>query len=66
MNVGTEGDEVKELVHEKRVGLLTEFWLFVAHNKKWWLIPILVVILALGALVLLTGSGAAPFIYTLF
>lgn len=62
----TEVEKVKKLVHEKRVGLLTEFWFFVMHNKKWWLIPILVVILALGALVFLTGSGAAPFIYTLF
>jgi hypothetical protein len=64
--VGTEGNDVRELVHEKRAGLLTEFWLFVTHNKKWWLVPILLIILALGALVLLAGSGAAPFIYTLF
>lgn len=62
----TESDKVTDLVHEKRTGLLREFWLFVTHNKKWWLVPILLIILALGALVFLTGSGAAPFIYTLF
>ncbi len=36
------------------------------QNKKYWLIPILLVLLALGALVLLSGTAAAPFIYTLF
>jgi len=48
------------------VGLLREFWFFLRHNKKWWLLPILLAILLLGVLVLLSGTGAAPFIYTLF
>jgi hypothetical protein len=47
-------------------GLAAEFIDFVLHNKKWWLIPIIVVLLMLGLLVLLSGTGAAPFIYTLF
>lgn len=47
-------------------GIFGEFWLFLCQNKKWWLMPILAVILMLGALVLLSGSAAAPFIYTLF
>ena len=51
---------------EERVGLLAEFWDFVKHNKKWWLLPILIVLLVVGALVLLSGTAAAPFIYTLF
>lgn len=46
--------------------LFGELWLFLRDNKKWWLLPILVVLLAFGLLVLLSGSGAAPFIYTLF
>ena len=46
--------------------LLSELWLFLRDNKKWWLLPVLVVLLLFGALVLLSGSGAAPFIYTLF
>ncbi|MEE2777669.1 MAG: DUF5989 family protein [Acidobacteriota bacterium] len=45
---------------------LGEFWDFLKHNKKWWLTPILLVLLLLGALVVLGGSTAAPFIYTLF
>ena len=51
---------------EERVGLLAEFWDFVKHNKKWWLLPILIVLLVVGTLVLLSGTAAAPFIYTLF
>jgi hypothetical protein len=47
-------------------GIFSEFWQFLSHNKKWWLMPILIVILLLGVLVLLSGSAAAPFIYTLF
>jgi Family of unknown function (DUF5989) len=46
--------------------LLSEFWSFLAHNKKWWLLPIVIVMLLLGTLVLLSGTAATPFIYTLF
>ena len=59
-------DDVIELAKAGRTSLATEFWDFLKHNKKWWLLPILIVVLALGALVFLSGSGAAPFIYTLF
>ena len=51
---------------KKRSGLLVEFWLYVRHNKKWWLLPILIILLALCALVLLGGTAIAPFIYPLF
>jgi hypothetical protein len=47
-------------------GVLGELWLFLRDNKKWWLLPILAVLLLFGVLVLLAGTGAAPFIYTLF
>jgi len=49
-----------------RPGLLSEFWLFLKSNKKWWLLPIVLVMLLLGMLVFLAGTPAAPFIYTLF
>lgn len=51
---------------EKRQGLLFEFLGFLAENKKWWLLPILLAVLLLGALVMLGGTAAGPFIYTLF
>ena len=47
-------------------GLIAEFWDFLRHNKKWWLTPIVIVMLLLSVLVWLGGTGAAPFIYTLF
>ena len=49
-----------------RAGLASEFVAFLKDNKKWWLAPIIVSIVLLGALVMLGGTAAAPFIYTLF
>jgi hypothetical protein len=43
-----------------------ELVMFIKHNKKWYLIPIVVSILMLGILIALGSTGAAPFIYTLF
>jgi hypothetical protein len=51
---------------QSRSGLVSEFFEFLRDNKKWWLAPIIISVLALGALVLLGGTAAAPFIYTLF
>jgi len=45
---------------------LAEFWSFLMNNKKWWLLPVLLSLLALAALAFLSGGAAAPFIYTLF
>ena len=39
--------------------LLAEFWEFLRHNKKWWLLPILIVLLVFGILIFLSGTGAA-------
>ena len=49
-----------------RIGLLRELWGFLRDNKKWWLLPILIVLLALGLIVLLSGTGLAPFLYPFF
>jgi hypothetical protein len=46
--------------------ILGEFWHFLGQTKKWWLIPILVIVLGFGVLVIFSGTAAAPFIYTLF
>ena len=45
---------------------VSELLAFAFNNKKWWLTPIIVVLLGLGLLVILGGTAAAPFIYTLF
>lgn len=49
-----------------QVGLIGEFWDFICYHKRWWLIPIVIVTIVVSALVVLAGTGAAPFIYTLF
>lgn len=47
--------------------LLLEFWDFLKTRKKWWLTPIVLVMLLLGALIVFSqGSALSPFIYTLF
>jgi hypothetical protein len=47
--------------------LLCELWVFMRERKKFWLFPIVVVLLLFGTLVVFTqGSVVAPFIYTLF
>lgn len=47
--------------------LLKDLWGFMRVRKKFWLAPIIIVLLLLGALIVLTqGSAVAPFIYTLF
>jgi hypothetical protein len=56
----------EKLGKDRRPGLVSEFVAFVRESRKWWLLPILMALLVLGALVFLGGTGAAPFIYTLF
>ena len=49
------------------MGFVVELWQFMRARKKFWLLPILVMLVLLGGLVVLTqGSAVAPFIYTLF
>jgi hypothetical protein len=50
-----------------KASILAEFWEFLRVRKKFWLLPIVIVLVLLGALLVLTqGSAVAPFIYTLF
>ena len=50
-----------------KLSILSELWAFMRVRKKWWLGPILLMLLLLGMLVVFTqGSALAPFIYTLF
>jgi hypothetical protein len=49
------------------IDFLKELWSFMKERKKFWLLPIVVVLLLLGGLLVLAqGSAVAPFIYTLF
>ena len=49
------------------MSFFSEFWKFLKVRKKFWLLPILIVLVLMGGLIVLTqGSAVAPFIYTLF
>jgi hypothetical protein len=49
------------------VSLLGEFWVFMRMQKKWWLAPLVVILILMGILIILTeGSALAPFIYAIF
>lgn len=49
------------------ISFVREFWAFIRARKKYWLLPILVMMLVFGGLIVFTkGSAVAPFIYTLF
>lgn len=56
----------EESSSEKQLSLGQEIVEMLRHNKKWWLIPIIVVLALFGLLLVLGTTGAAPFIYTLF
>lgn len=50
-----------------KLKIISEYLRFLGSHKKWWLMPIVIILLALGLLIVLTqGSALAPFIYTLF
>jgi hypothetical protein len=50
-----------------KLSILKEFWDFLKIRKKWWLTPIVVMLVLLGALIFFSqGSALAPFVYTLF
>jgi hypothetical protein len=51
---------------ESSTPLLKDFWCFLIREKRWWLTPIVVVLLLLGLLVWFSSSAIAPFVYTLF
>jgi competence protein ComGC len=50
-----------------KLRVVSELWQFMKHNKKFWLAPIIIVLVLIGFLLVVAGSSAlAPFIYTLF
>jgi hypothetical protein len=65
-NISIQKNDLEQLAKGKRSSLAGEFVVFLKHNKKWWLLPIILILLGLGMLVLLSSSALAPFIYPLF
>jgi hypothetical protein len=61
---GTQSFE--ELARRSEPSLAAELFDFLAHNKKWWLAPILIMLALFGILIALSTTSVAPFLYTLF
>ncbi|MEC7723976.1 MAG: DUF5989 family protein [Planctomycetota bacterium] len=61
-----DDEEFLQAAKQQERGLVSEFVMFMAENKMWWLTPILIVFGLLGVLLVLGATGVAPFIYTLF
>jgi hypothetical protein len=47
-------------------GFFAEYWHFLKESRKWWMLPLLALLLVLGFILALGQTAAAPFIYTLF
>lgn len=62
---GSETDFERE-AKKNRPSLIGEIYSFLAANKKWWLLPILICLGLLACLAFFASTGAAPFIYTIF
>ncbi len=58
--------DLERLANQHQPGVAAEFLAFLRENKKWWLLPILILIGVSAILIALASTGAAPFIYTLF
>jgi hypothetical protein len=57
---------IAQLAEARDSGLVREYFGFLAHTRKWWLLPIVALLALAAGLVILAGTGAAPFIYALF
>ena len=60
------GSSFADKADQPKIGLLREFIEFLSTNKKWWLSPLVFVLLVLSFFVLLTNTAVGPFIYVLF
>jgi len=62
----TQEEEFARQAAMKRPSILSEYLYLLRTNKKWWMLPLIFLLLAFGVLMILSSTGAAPFIYTLF
>jgi hypothetical protein len=59
-------NEFEQAGKQGQSGLVSDFVAMLKENKKYWMIPLVLVLLLFGILIMLGGTAAAPFIYTLF
>ena len=51
---------------EQRSGMFSDFLYLLKNNQKWWMLPLILVFVAFGVFMVLSSTGVAPFIYTVF
>lgn len=66
MSKQTETDFERAATEQTEAHLLGDFGRFLMETKKWWMLPMLLALVAFGGLIFLSGTAAAPFVYTLF
>ena len=62
----SDADHFAQQAEQSRGGTFRELWDFLRTNKRWWLTPIVVILLVVGVLSVLSATALAPLIYTLF
>ena len=62
----SNAERFAKMADERQPGFIAEFYNFIRQNKKWWLTPILIVLVLLIALVLVSQTPLGPFIYPFF
>ncbi len=65
-NDSTGGSEFARQASSKRSSFLSDYLYLVKTNRKWWMLPLIGLLLGFGLLMVLASTGAAPFIYTMF
>lgn len=63
---GQDENEFLRQGQENRTGFISEYLHMLGQNKKWWMLPLILILLGFGIMMVLSSSGVAPFIYTLF
>jgi len=61
-----EGSEFARQAGQRRNSFISDYLYLVKTNRKWWMLPLLGLLLGFGVLMVLASTGAAPFIYTMF
>lgn len=62
-DVSCQPDSFEERAEGSSPGLIVEFWDFIVHNKKWWIAPIVIVLMLVGLLIFLAETPVGPLIY---
>ncbi len=62
----SQHDQFARMSDEPPPGLMQEIVGLIAHNKKWWLVPLFIALTLVATIIFLGSTPAAPFIYTLF